>query len=211
MRPQVSSPFLSFLLEHVLVPSPVLHHSGTLRTRATLSGQTAFIPRNITKPFSKKCQNIVVNVRSSLRRRDRCVSGSPVGEPSSSRVANVSKVTGTTDGTFFFFFLICTNFHLSASSSCTRLSYDAPPDPISQRGQDDPSASQSGGIVVEGLRRLKGNRELVSGPSHFFLRLAHRDKAAAFGSVRSGGAAVLQDAESLVQGHRRLLWSRDAV
>lgn len=48
-------------------------------------------------------------------------------------------------------------------------------------------------------------------PLPLFLQLAHCDEAAAFGGVRSGGAPVFQDAESLVQGHRRLLWSGDSV
>lgn len=38
--------------------------------------------------------------------------------------------------------------------------------------------------------------------------LTHSDESAAFAGLRSGDALVFQDAESLIQSHRRLLWQQ---
>lgn len=166
---------------------------GTLKTRATFSTQTAFYSKKHYKTILQKCQNVADSVCSSHRRRDRCVSRSPVGELSSPCVANVPTVTGTTDGTFSF--KICTNFHLSTSSSCTLFFTRCSSGSHQSVGSTRP-VSQS--LRWDCCGCLKGLWGAGQRRPFLFLQLAHRDEAAAFGGVRSGGAAVFQDAESLV-------------
>lgn len=200
MCPRVLNPFWTFLLEHISVPSSISQRSGTqhIENSSNSFKTNCFYSKKHYKTIVEKCRNVVVNVWSSLHRRDGCVSRSPVGELTSSRVASVPTVTGTAYG--FFFLNLYKLFHLSTSSSCTQLSHDPPPAPISQRVQLVPSASQS--VRWDCCRGSEGDEGFGSrSASLLFLllrRLAHCDEAAAFGGVRRGGAAVFEDAESLV-------------
>lgn len=141
--PWVLNPFCTFLLKHISVPSSISQRSGTrhIENSSNSFKTNCFYSKKHYKTILEKCQNVVVNVWSSLHRRVGCVSRSPVGELTSSRVASVPTVTGTTYGIFFK--NLYKLFHLSTSSSCTQLSHDAPPAPISQMVQLVPSASQS--------------------------------------------------------------------
>lgn len=156
--------------------------------------------------FEETLQN---NCRKMSKRRGECVI-----QPPSERWVRLQvtcgrahvfpcckRANGYRDSIWIFFFLnLYKRFHLSTSSSCTQLSQDTPPAPKSQRAQLVPSASQS--VRWDCCRGSEGDEGFGSrSASLLFLllrRLAHCDEAAAFGGVRRGGAAVFEDAESLV-------------
>lgn len=193
MCPRVLNPLRSFPLEHILVPSSILHRSGTrhIENSSDSFKTNSFYSKKHYKTILQKCQNVVVNVCSSHRRRRLQVpSGRALVFPCCKRLQ------GRRMEPFFFFNLYKFPFiHKFKSHSvvirCSSGSHQS-------EGQHDPPASQSGGIVFQGLRWLDGALGAGQRPPLLFLQLAHRDEAAAFGGVRSGGAAVFQDAESLV-------------